>query len=293
MKKAALILSLICYSAVSFAQETEKVIVHFRFNKFELDESEKKKIDSAFSDKSVATIHIDAHCDSIGDDTYNVNLSTHRAFVVKSYLESKNITSDTLEFSAYGRAMPLNNNVTEEERALNRRAEITFTTHAAAAEIAAPDKAIMKEETAEDSDTATINGTAIFSAINIENSDTGTTLRLPNLNFYGNEHILLPNAQQTLQLLLITLRENPKLEIEIQGHICCKQDGSDGFDWGSKDRHLSVNRAKAIREYLIGNGIEARRLSYKGFGSSHKLVPEVSDYYRMLNRRVEIKIVKK
>src|SRR5438132_133446 len=117
MKKTILILSIITLSEISFAQDSEKVIVHFRFNKYELDESEKQKIDSAFSNKSVAWLRIDAHCDSIGDNMYNKNLSIHRAFVVKDYLKTKNILPDTFEFSGYGKSLPKNNNATEEKRA--------------------------------------------------------------------------------------------------------------------------------------------------------------------------------
>jgi outer membrane protein OmpA-like peptidoglycan-associated protein len=54
-----------------------------------------------------------------------------------------------------------------------------------------------------------------------------------------------------------------------------------------------VNRAKAVYDFLVKKGIDAKRLTYKGFGSSKKLVEEVTEIDRITNRRVEIKIVNK
>ena len=90
------------------------------------------------------------------------------------------------------------------------------------------------------------------------------------------------------------MRENPSLVIEIQGHICCIGSG-DGPDFDDNNRNvLSVNRAKAVYEYLVQNGIEKSRLSYAGFGADSKLVwPENTEAARESNRRVEIKILKK
>jgi len=90
------------------------------------------------------------------------------------------------------------------------------------------------------------------------------------------------------------MAENPTLEIEIHGHICCMAGPEDGLDIDTKTEDLSVNRARAIYEYLIKNGIEPQRLKYKGFGHSRPLIyPEDTEERRTTNRRVEIKIVKK
>ena len=90
------------------------------------------------------------------------------------------------------------------------------------------------------------------------------------------------------------MQDNPKLEIEIQGHICCipSGDGPDFDEPGSMK--LSVNRAKAIYGYLVHNGIDKSRLSYKGLGADYKLIwEERTEHDRETNRRVEIKILKK
>jgi len=84
--------------------------------------------------------------------------------------------------------------------------------------------------------------------------------------------------------LLLVLQKNPNLKIEIQGHLCCMP--TDRLD-------LSTQRAKAINNFLIANGVDERRLTYKGFGSSQPVfaLPEINESQRAANRRVEIMIV--
>ena len=56
---------------------------------------------------------------------------------------------------------------------------------------------------------------------------------------------------------------------------------------------LSTQRAKAINNFLVSNGINEKRLTYKGFGSSDPIfpLPEKDEAQRAANRRVEIMIV--
>ena len=74
------------------------------------------------------------------------------------------------------------------------------------------------------------------------------------------------------------------MKVEIHGHLCCMP--TDRTD-------LSGQRAKAIRNFLTGNGIDKSRLSYKGFGSTQPIypIPEKNEAERAANRRVEILIV--
>jgi outer membrane protein OmpA-like peptidoglycan-associated protein len=62
----------------------------------------------------------------------------------------------------------------------------------------------------------------------------------------------------------------------------------------TNEKVLSLNRAKAIFEYLVSNGISAGRMTYKGFGSQNRLInPERSESDASINRRVEFKITKR
>jgi outer membrane protein OmpA-like peptidoglycan-associated protein len=90
-----------------------------------------------------------------------------------------------------------------------------------------------------------------------------------------------------LEELLYILEDNPKMRIEIDGHICC--------NLNTMDTKLSFRRAIVIFKYLIDNGIPVGRLAYKGFGSNVPIyrLPERNEEERAANRRVEILVVEK
>jgi len=82
------------------------------------------------------------------------------------------------------------------------------------------------------------------------------------------------------------MEEMPTLKISIEGHICC--DSNDVTQ-------LSLARAKLVYDYLVKNGIDAKRLSYKGFGATRPIhpLPELNENEQKENRRVEIRILSK
>jgi len=121
------------------------------------------------------------------------------------------------------------------------------------------------------------------------------TIRLDNLYFKPASHIPVDASYAELKKLYAILKENPKLKIGIEGHICCVLHGTtDGYDKDADDFNLSINRAKYVYEYMVKKGIEAERLSYKGFGKMKPLVmPEKTPEDENKNRRVEIRILDK
>jgi outer membrane protein OmpA-like peptidoglycan-associated protein len=90
------------------------------------------------------------------------------------------------------------------------------------------------------------------------------------------------------------MRVNPKLVIEIQGHICCVSHSGDS-PYGATGNGLSEERARSIYAELTGKGIEPNRVFYKGLGHSQPVYPypEKNEEERIANRRVEIKIISK
>lgn len=286
MKKIILVFFFLLYSFVSFSIVKINLSVFFRFDKYNIETEYEHQIDSVIQKYRVFEISIKAHCDSMGSNAYNDALSMRRANAVKEYLVSKNLEKKIKDVQALGKRFPINGNTTAEERAMNRRADIVFITEDYP--LNKPDSA-PKHIVILQTDTAFIDTTSTLSLKDVE---VGKTFVLENLNFVGGRHALLPKSQKTLKLLLNTLKAYPMLEIEIQGHICCQKTG-DGMDLDTQTMDLSVNRAKAIYDYLIRRGIDPARLSYRGFGSSHKLVPEYTEADRSTNRRVEIKVLKK
>lgn len=135
--------------------------------------------------------------------------------------------------------------------------------------------------------------TADLSALGTLN--VGESLVLEGLNFQPGKHRILNEAKPVLKKLLTIMQENPTLQIEIQGHICCgKKGGEDGIDDETHKFNLSWTRAQFVYDYLIEHGIDKSRLTYKGYAMSQPLVyPEKTIQDQIKNRRVEVLITGK
>ena len=68
-------------------------------------------------------IEVQGHTDSIGSDSYNMQLSKKRADAVSNYLLTKGIKSSRISIKAYGETAPKYQNATETGRTNNRRVE--------------------------------------------------------------------------------------------------------------------------------------------------------------------------
>lgn len=120
----------------------------------------------------------------------------------------------------------------------------------------------------------------------------GDKLLLSDMNFRPGSHYLRPSSIPTLRKLIQVMADNPKLRIEIRGHICCHPNNSpydDGFDRDAGNNTLSFNRANNIKDYLEKNEIDGSRITAVGMGAKERLVyPEETDEDRTTNRRVEV-----
>jgi outer membrane protein OmpA-like peptidoglycan-associated protein len=108
----------------------EKVTLHFAF---EFNSSDLDDPTEAFLDELALTLkqdenlklNIEGHTDNVGSDKFNLKLSLKRADVVKSLLIKKGISAERLHTEGKGMREPLNDNLTVEDQAKNRRVEIT------------------------------------------------------------------------------------------------------------------------------------------------------------------------
>jgi outer membrane protein OmpA-like peptidoglycan-associated protein len=112
----------------------------------------------------------------------------------------------------------------------------------------------------------------------------GTTIVLRNVFFDVDKATLRKESEDELERLEKILKLNPDIKIEIAGHT--DSDGSDDHNL-----KLSEARAKAVVDYLIGKGIKADMLKWKGYGESMPQVANDTPENKQLNRRTEIKIL--
>ena len=113
----------------------------------------------------------------------------------------------------------------------------------------------------------------------------GETVQLSNVFFVQSKAEIEPESKPELERILQLLNENPNLEIELGGH-------TDNQGSSSANLRLSESRALAVMTYLIENGVDKKRLEYKGYGGTKPIASNASGESRKKNRRVEIKILK-
>ncbi|GAB4115570.1 MAG: hypothetical protein OHK0013_49780 [Sandaracinaceae bacterium] len=73
------------------------------------------------------TIEVQGHTDSRGNDAFNMRLSQSRADAVRQYLINQGIAAERLTARGYGETVPIESNLTNEGRAMNRRVEFHRT----------------------------------------------------------------------------------------------------------------------------------------------------------------------
>jgi outer membrane protein OmpA-like peptidoglycan-associated protein len=96
---------------------------------------------------------------------------------------------------------------------------------------------------------------------------------------------LLEESHDILDQIAQVMIENGQLKrIEIQGHTARTGQSKRSFK-------LSVDRANAVKEYLVKKGVSASRLVAKGYGESKPVADNTSAGGREQNRRVEFLIV--
>lgn len=86
-----------------------------------------------------------------------------------------------------------------------------------------------------------------------------------NIFFDFDQATLRPESQEALDAMIELLKNNPNIAVEFGAHA----DRLGAEDYNMK---LSERRAKSVVDYLVEGGIDAERLTWKGYG---KTVPKV------------------
>lgn len=119
--------------------------------------------------------------------------------------------------------------------------------------------------------------------VGMKQLSVGESVVLKNVFFETNKYDLKDESRVELMKLHSFMQNNPAVSIEISGH-------TDNVGNDNDNQTLSENRAQAIYNFLIENGIEADRLSYKGYGETQPIDTNDTEEGRANNRRSEFKV---
>ncbi|WP_431134965.1 OmpA family protein [Psychroserpens mesophilus] len=127
-----------------------------------------------------------------------------------------------------------------------------------------------------------------------QGTDLAETLGIPIIYFDYDKYDIRYDAEVELQKVLAVMNQYPDMVVDIKSHTDCR--GKAEYN-----ERLSENRAQATRDYLVSKGIDASRLTAKGYGESQLVNDcgceptnnsDCTEAQHQLNRRSEFIIVK-
>jgi len=113
------------------------------------------------------------------------------------------------------------------------------------------------------------------------NSARGLIVTMSDVLFDTGQYSLKPGAREKLAKVAGILIAYPSLNIAVGGY-------TDNVGSDEMNQKLSENRAGAVRDYLVEQGVAANSVSAIGFGNSSPVASNESSSGRQENRRVEL-----
>lgn len=114
---------------------------------------------------------------------------------------------------------------------------------------------------------------------------TNKNVILNNVRFDFSKSVLKSESFPELKKVAAIMTKNPSYSITLIGH-------TDNIGNKSFNIELSQNRAKAVQDYLISQGVKAERIQFEGKGSGVPIASNLTEAGRAKNRRVEFVIKK-
>jgi len=134
------------------------------------------------------------------------------------------------------------------------------------------------------SDTTT--GKVVTGDLKVQQLEVGAPYSLNDILFSTNSAEMSLRNQNIVKDFAGYLKTNTKLKVAIHGH-------TDNAGDPNKNLELSNQRAKAVYELLVAQGVAADRLNFKGFGQNKPVADNNTSAGRAQNRRTEFVVIGK
>ena len=131
---------------------------------------------------------------------------------------------------------------------------------------------------------STASNDKILKELEIKKIKVGQTIKIEKLYFKADSTNFNAESLPVLDELFDFLYKNRTVRVEVGGHT------NNTPSTAYCDR-LSSQRAKSVKDYLIGKGIDSTRITYKGYGKRNPIAGNSTKEGKQLNQRVEIKIL--
>ncbi len=125
-------------------------------------------------------------------------------------------------------------------------------------------------------------GTQQGSDVDATGCEAGVAIRLEGVNFPYNSHELTGEAQRILERVAAIIKQQPDLRLEVAGH-------TDATGDPSYNQWLSMQRAEAVREFLVAQGVDPRHIGATGYGGQRPVADNNTLEGLQQNRRVELR----
>jgi OmpA-OmpF porin, OOP family len=103
-----------------------------------------------------------------------------------------------------------------------------------------------------------------------------------NIQFEFDSGILKTESYPILDKAAVEMKKDPSATFILRGYASAE--GSD-----EHNMQLSIDRANAVKTYLVNTGVNGANISTKGFGEANPIADNSTESGRVINRRVEIK----
>lgn len=141
------------------------------------------------------------------------------------------------------------------------------------------DKKVLQESSS--SDDVAIRG----KDMEVKELKVGEAYTINDILYSTNSSELSAKSKFILKEFARFLKNNPSIEVSIQGH-------TDDVGDDNNNLQLSENRAKGVMNYLVSIGVDLKRLSAIGYGETKPKVPNTTAINRAKNRRTDFVILK-
>ncbi len=147
------------------------------------------------------------------------------------------------------------------------------------------DSKLVAKEEIEKAQTQTKDVSIRAKDLTVKELKVGEAYTINDILYATNSYELSDKSKFILKGFARFLKENPTIDVSIQGH-------TDDVGDDEKNMILSENRAQGVKSFLVAQGIDPKRLSAKGYGETQFKVPNDSEANRAKNRRTDFVIDK-